>query len=83
MASQLTTVLGKAVTFVDVPEAVMRDGLIRFGFPEWQADGLIEDYPHYRRGEAAGVSTAVQDVTGVPPRSFRDFAKDYRQAFLH
>jgi hypothetical protein len=36
----------------------------------------------FTAGEAAGVSTAVQDVTGVPPRSFQDFAKDYRHAFL-
>ena len=48
MASLLTTASGKTVTFVDVPEAVMRDGLIRFGFREWQAAGLIEDYAHYR-----------------------------------
>jgi uncharacterized protein YbjT (DUF2867 family) len=83
IASALTTVLGKPVTFFDVPEAVMRDGLLRFGFPEWQADGLIEDYAHYRRGEASAISTAVADVTSMPPRSFRDFAKDYRQTFLH
>ena len=82
MASLLRTALGKTVTFVDIPEAVMREGLLRFGFPEWQADGLIEDYAHYRRGEAAGISTAVKEVTGLAARSFRNFAEDYRQAFL-
>jgi hypothetical protein len=33
-------------------EAAMRDGLLRYGLPEWKADGLIEDYAHYRRREA-------------------------------
>jgi len=82
MASVFTTVLGRPVLYVDLPEAAMRDGLIRFGFPEWQADGLIEDYAHYRRGEASAVSTAVEDVTGQPPSSFRQFVQDYRHAFL-
>jgi uncharacterized protein YbjT (DUF2867 family) len=82
MASIFTTVLGRPVSYVDLPEAAMRDGLLRFGLPEWQADGLIEDYAHYRRGEASAVSTAVEDVTGQAPRSFREFAQDYRRAFL-
>lgn len=59
------------------------NALISFGFPEWQADGLVEDYAHYRRGEASAISSAVQDVTGHPPRTFRGFAGDYKQAFLH
>jgi hypothetical protein len=41
--------------FVDIPETVMQDALVGFGLPEWQAAGLIEDYAHYRRGEAADV----------------------------
>jgi uncharacterized protein YbjT (DUF2867 family) len=81
MASQLSAALGKQVTFVDIPEQAMRDALVGFGFPEWQADGLIEDYAHYRRGEAATISTSVQEVTGHPPRSFATFANDYKQAF--
>lgn len=82
MASVFTTVLGKPVSYVDLPEAAMRDGLLGFGFPEWQADGLIEDYAHYRRGEASAVSTAVRDVTGQPLSSFRQFVQGYRHAFL-
>jgi len=60
----------------------MRDALVGFGFPEWQADGLVEDYAHYRRGEASSVSSAVRDVAGHPPRSFGAFADEYRQDFL-
>jgi uncharacterized protein YbjT (DUF2867 family) len=81
MASQLSEALGRPVTFVDVAETAMRDALLGFKFPEWQADGLIEDYAHYRRGEASAVSPAVQDVTGVSPHSFSEFARDYGPAF--
>jgi len=82
LALELTEALGREVTFVDIPESAMRDALHGFGIPQWQAEGLIEDYAHYRRGEAADVSTAVQEVTGKPPRTFAQFARDYKPAFL-
>jgi hypothetical protein len=51
------------------------------GMPQWQADGLAEDYAHYERGEAGAVSPDVQQVTGTDARSVHDFAKDYADAF--
>lgn len=59
----------------------MWDALIGAGLPVWQADGLIEDYAHYSRGEAPEVALGVQEATGNPPRSFRDFANAYAEAF--
>jgi hypothetical protein len=50
--------------------------------PDWQADGLVEDYAHYRRGEASNISSAVQEVTGEAPRPFKAFAHEYKSAFL-
>ena len=81
MASQLSETLGRRISFVDISEAAMRDALLSLGMPEWQVDGLIEDYAHYRRGEASGISTAVEDVTSFRPRSFLAFTRDYKQAF--
>jgi uncharacterized protein YbjT (DUF2867 family) len=82
MADKLAIALGRSVTFIDVPPAAMRDALIQFGFPIWQADGLIEDYAHYSRNEASVVTTDVQDVTGSAPRDFSTFAHDYATVFL-
>jgi uncharacterized protein YbjT (DUF2867 family) len=81
MAEKLSGVLGRRIDFVDVPPEAMRETLISVGLPVWQADGLIEDYAHYSRGEASEVATGVQDATGKPPRSFDDFARDYAPAF--
>jgi uncharacterized protein YbjT (DUF2867 family) len=81
IASQLSETLGRRISFVDVSEAAMRDALLSLGMPEWQVDGLIEDYAHYRRGEASGISTAVEHVTSFRPRSFLAFTGDYKQAF--
>jgi uncharacterized protein YbjT (DUF2867 family) len=82
MAEQLSQALNRPITFVDLPEKAFRDALRGFPMPNWQADGLIEDYAHYRRGEAAGITSAVKEVTGEAPRSFREFARDHQAAFL-
>ena len=82
MAAQLSQALGRPITFVDVPEKAFRDALRRLHMPDWQADGLIEDYAHYRRGEASDISSAVQEVTGEAPHHFIEFARDYKEAFL-
>jgi uncharacterized protein YbjT (DUF2867 family) len=81
MALQLSSALGRDIAFVDLQEQAMRDMLLGFGVPAWQAEGLLEDYAHYRRGEASIIASAVRDVTGRPPRSFAAFARDYKQAF--
>jgi len=81
MAEKLSAALKRQIQFVNVSPEAMRDALISAGFPDWQADGLIEDYAHYSRGEASEIASGVQDATGKPPRSFDDFARDYASAF--
>jgi hypothetical protein len=66
---------------VNVPPDAMRAALLGAGLPDWQADGLIEDYAHYRRGEASPVTSGVRDATGRSPRTFAEFARDYAPAF--
>jgi uncharacterized protein YbjT (DUF2867 family) len=82
MAQQLSQALNRPISFLDVSEKAFRDTLRDFRMPDWQAEGLIEDYAHYRRGEAAGISPAVKEVTGEEPRSFKQFARDHQAAFL-
>ncbi|MFY0254545.1 SDR family oxidoreductase [Chitinophaga sp. 30R24] len=82
MAAYLSKALNRSITYIDVSPEEMRQALLQVGFPQWQADGLIEDYAHYARGEAAAVSTAIQDVTGKAPRDFQHFAKDYASLFM-
>lgn len=81
MAEKLSAALGRPIEFVDVPPEAMHDTLLQVGFPIWQAGGLIEDYAHYARGEAAVVSGDTEEATGRAPRSFGVFARDYASAF--
>ena len=80
MARSLSAAVGRTVTFTDVAPEAFAAMLTRV-LPPWQVDGLLEDYAHYARGEAAGVSSAVQDVTGRPARTFDEFARDNAAVF--
>jgi uncharacterized protein YbjT (DUF2867 family) len=80
IAVALTSALGRTVRFVDVPPEAFADS-IRELLPPWQVGGLLEDYAHYRRGEAAAVSSAIAEITGTAPRSMEQFARDYAPAF--
>ncbi|WP_200912320.1 SDR family oxidoreductase [Pedobacter sp. Leaf216] len=81
IAEVLSKVLQKQINYVNVADQEMLSALLHFGFPEWQAEGLIEDYAHYARGEAAIVTDTVKDVTGKLPRKFSEFVEDYKSYF--
>jgi uncharacterized protein YbjT (DUF2867 family) len=81
MAHQLSRAVGRTITFVDMPPESMRAALADLGFPAWQADGLLEEFAMYRRGEAAGVEPGVREALGQPPRAFDAFARDYAPLF--
>lgn len=80
IAAALSAALGREITFMDASPQVFAEGL-RGVMPPWQVDGLLEDYAHYARGEAAEVYPTVADVTGRQPLSIEQFARDYAAAF--
>ena len=82
MAQLLSKAVGRTITFIDVPPEPMRASLAALGFPTWQADGLLEEFAMYRRGEATGVEPGVREALGRPPRAFDEFARDYARLFV-
>lgn len=80
MAEALGAARGRPVAFVDTPPEVFAAALTGV-LPPWQVEGLLEDYAHYARGEAAAVTDAVPRVTGHPARSFGAFAVDHAASF--
>jgi uncharacterized protein YbjT (DUF2867 family) len=82
VAAALSRALGRSVIFSDVPPEAFGEVMSNLGMPSWQVDGLLEDYEHYRRGEAAAVSPAVREVTGHAPRDINAFARDYARPLV-
>ncbi len=81
MAGQVGAAIGRPVAYIDVPPEAMRAALVGLGTPEWQADGLTEEFAMYRRGGASGVESGVQEALARPPRSFAEFARDNAPQF--
>ena len=80
IAAALSSATGRSIAFQDVPAEAFADAL-RGALPDWQVEGLLEDYAHYARGEAAEVSTTVPDVTGRPARDIDEFAREHAGVF--
>jgi uncharacterized protein YbjT (DUF2867 family) len=80
IAEAIEAAADRAVTFADVPPEAFGASL-RGLLPDWQVEGLLEDYAHYSRGEAAAVLPTVADVTSRAPRTVAEFARDHADAF--
>jgi len=81
IAAALSAAVGAPIGYQDVPAEVFAGALTGL-LPAWQVDGLVEDYAHYARGEAAEVTGAVAELTGHPARDVADFARDHAAAFI-
>jgi uncharacterized protein YbjT (DUF2867 family) len=81
IAQALSQATGRTITFQDVPAEQFAQALSGV-LPPWQLDGLVEDYAHYARGEAAEIDSSITDLTGRPARDITDFATDYAAAFI-
>lgn len=81
MAEIFSRVLGREIRFIDVAPDQMEGAVRAAGFPEWQVGGLIEDYAHYARGEAAVAYHTISEVTNVEPIGFEQFVNDYKELF--
>ncbi|GAA4545465.1 SDR family oxidoreductase [Amycolatopsis samaneae] len=80
IARAIGAATGREVAFHDV-SAEQFSAALKGILPPWQIGGLVEDYAHYARGEAAEVHSAVADLTGHPARDLDEFVRDYAAAF--
>ena len=81
IAAILSEVLRKPVRYVSVSPTDYKQSLLRYGTPEWLADGVNALYAWYREGNGAVVTRSVTEVTKNTPISFDQFARDYARAF--
>jgi uncharacterized protein YbjT (DUF2867 family) len=82
IAAIFSMVLGKRITYVDVPEADAGRAMIEHGTPEWMAEGFLDLQRYSRQGLAADVLGSVQQILSRKATSFERFARDHARAFL-
>ena len=84
IASQLSETLGMRVRYVNLPSFVFRVLLRLYGASRWVANGLIEQYAEVvAKNHDHDMNEEVIRITNCPPRSFLDFAKEHKEAFLN
>lgn len=81
VAEALSEVTGRAVEFVDVGPDAARGAMLDSGMPGWLADALVTLYEKLRDDVCAEVNETVHALTGRPPRSFADWAREHAAAF--
>jgi uncharacterized protein YbjT (DUF2867 family) len=81
-AALLSDLVGKAVRYVDLTPEQVEAGAKQQGAPGWQAAALGGLENVKRQGWAAGVSPAVEEITGRKPESLKDFLARNRTRFV-
>jgi uncharacterized protein YbjT (DUF2867 family) len=81
VAATLSSVLGKAVSYVDVPLEAAKQSMLKSGMPEWNASAVTELYETFVTGIATRTTDSIERITGTKPISFDQFARDHAGAF--
>ncbi len=81
VAGKLSAATGREVRYIDVPPEVTRESMAGRGVPEWLAGAMVEVMASIRRGGTDETYDGVSLVTGRPPCSFDDFAREFAPAF--
>jgi uncharacterized protein YbjT (DUF2867 family) len=81
IAAAISDVTGRTVTYIDMPEEEMRQGMLSAGLPPVMVDPVMDLLAGNKAGETAVVTDAVQELTGHPARSFEEFARDFAEVW--
>jgi uncharacterized protein YbjT (DUF2867 family) len=77
IADMISHFAGRKITYVDVPEAAARQGMLAAKMPEWMVNVIIELNAWSKANGGSEITTTVQDVLGRAPKTFYQFAQDY------
>jgi uncharacterized protein YbjT (DUF2867 family) len=81
VAERISRVAGRKISYVDLPAAELKKGILSTGTSEWSADALIDLQRLYREGKSGLVTDDVERLTRRKPITFDQFARDYAFAF--
>ncbi len=81
LAAKLSQATGRSVRFLDVKPEEARNGMIASGAPPWMADAVVAIYRGFASGRPPAPSPVVENLTGYPPRTFDDWARENAAAF--
>jgi uncharacterized protein YbjT (DUF2867 family) len=81
VAERLSRILGRTVTYRDIPLQVMRERLLASGMPAWHVDVQVDFSTALSAGHASIITNTVEAVTGKPARTFEQFIREHVALF--
>lgn len=81
LAQKLAKATGKPIRYLDVSPGQAKTEMLAAGWPDWLATSMTALYGIFATGHAAAVSPIVEELTGYPPRTFDDWARENAAAF--
>jgi uncharacterized protein YbjT (DUF2867 family) len=82
IAERFSSVLGRAVRHVSVPDEAYKDTMMRQGgMPAWQAQAVLDLEVRCRGGDFSALTDVVERVAKRRPGTFEDFIRRHAAAF--
>ncbi|MES0863721.1 SDR family oxidoreductase [Ruegeria sp. SCPT10] len=82
VARIIAEVRGAPVDYVPITPEAAEQAMRDQGMPEWSAHSLAEIQALFATGQYAQVTEDAERLLGRSPRSFRDFVRDHKDAFM-
>lgn len=81
VAALLSRTLGRTIRYDDITPDAMRGGLLAAGIPADYAEFMLTILHYFKLGYSERVTDSVERITGVKPRLFETYARDFRSAY--
>lgn len=81
VAQQLSTILGKEVTYIPISNDAALQGMLDSGMPEWTARALAELYSAFVTGEYADTNKNIQIIASKSATTFETWADENKSGF--
>ena len=82
LATLLSTLLDRQVTYISTSDEDLRHILLSSGMSSWYADSLVKLYQFYRQGGGASVTGDLEQLIRRPPRTMAAYLQENIEAFL-
>jgi uncharacterized protein YbjT (DUF2867 family) len=77
VATELSNVLGRPISHINLSLEDLKSGMLAAGTPEWLADFLLDLECYYREQRASKITNDIKKVIGRDPNRFEQFARDF------
>ena len=81
VAAEISRVIGRPISFIDVDEQQARELMLQMGNPPWLVDAGLAVFAHAKAGREAAVDPTLSSLIGRPATTLTEFVERNRAAW--